>query len=216
MNRVEAAMAKAAVAGLVRRLRMSVLQESFVGHERRCGILENNSAVQSFGRVLHVGHDSSCRAGIHDVPAAFRGGARREDLVGVIGTVVTRSYATRSTQLRRLAKQPVGRDGGGRRIRDRGVAGGEERHGKFHKRGGSASASNWVAAGPRKPWDTRRSPRQFDAVDRARSSVNSGQRPDRSGLMRARSFQDLQLQRRGFEDVETEGRFPCTGLGSRV
>jgi hypothetical protein len=174
-----------------------------VAHERSGGSLENSALVESFGRVVHRGHDSS---------------------FSLIGSClgVARSYATRSTQLRRLAKQPVGRGGGGgprsggRPVRDRAVVGGDRRHADFQKRGGSVSDLNWDTAGSRKPWDTKRSPRQFEALDRNQSSVSVGQRLDRSSVKRTRSFQDLQLRRRGLEDVEAEGRFPRTPPGFRA
>ena len=198
-------MAKATVDALARRLRSSVAQEM---HERSKGILENNTLVESFGRAVCGNHGASFSSigGFSGVAVALRGGS--EALCWRVGDEV-RGYATRSTQLRRLAKQPVRRDGGGvrsggRSIRDRDVVGGERRHGNFH---GSAS---------RKPWDANRGPRRFDVPDRNRNTANAGQRGDRSSVVKTSKFQNLQLRRHGLQEIEAEGRFLCSPMGFRV
>jgi len=211
------AMAKAAVVAFARRLRTtSVLQDSFLAHERRRGILENESFGQVHnGLVFSFPSIGSCRRELHGVPASGRdalrwrvgGESKQEDFTGCIRALVTRSFATRGTQLRRLAKQPVKRDGprpGGRPIRDRAMVRVTGR-GNFQRTEGSASHSNSDAAGFRKPWN----PRHLDAP---RSFANSEKRLDRSNVFRPRSFKDFQLRRRGFEDTEAEGRLPCTYL----
>ncbi|KAG0611776.1 hypothetical protein M758_7G163800 [Ceratodon purpureus] len=184
-------MARAAVAGLARRLQASV----FLAQEPNGGLLEKAALVERFGGVVIRGCDESV-------------GLKREGLAGFV-----RGFATQGTQLRRLAKQkPGGGDrGGGSRsgrpvVRDRagGGGGGDRPRGSLQKRGGGGTGSNLDAGRARKPWDAKRSPREFGAVERDRSHVNSSERGDRSGVMRARSFQDFQLRRRGLEDVEAE------------
>jgi ribosome biogenesis GTP-binding protein YsxC/EngB len=96
---------------------------------------------------------------------------------GFIGSLIKRSFATRSTQLRRLAKQPVKRDGS-RPIGDRATSTGR-------KTTTTGSASPVKAF--RKPWEAKR-----NAAPRSRPV----QKLDR--------FQDLQLRRQGYEDVDSK------------
>lgn len=98
---------------------------------------------------------------------------------GFVEALVKRSFATRSTQLRRLAKQPVKRDGS-RPIRDRVTSPGRKTTtGRQAAPGLGAPAKAY-----RKPWEAKR---------------NAA--PRKSPVQKLDRFQDLQLRRQGYEDV---------------
>lgn len=201
------AMARAALTSFVRRLRTtSVLQDSFLVHEQCSGILVNKSFERAHkGLFFSFPSIGSCRLELPGVPGAgveglrwsVGGESKQEGFVGFIRAFGSRSFATQSTQLRRLAKQPVKRDGprpSGRPIRDRAMAGVTFRN--LPKREGLASHSKSDTAGSRKSW-------------KPRSFTNSGKKVDRSNVIKPRSFQDFQLRRRGFEDTEAEADVPA-------
>lgn len=210
------------MAAMARRLllRTPPLHDSFVLNSQRSGVLVNGTLAQDY-KSRHSAFPAIGlhRRELHGLAIATSGDESRS--VGFAATLITRSFATRSTQLRRLAKQPAKRDGSdkpykssqssSRRMREIGTTGDTRRRGNFQKREGSGSHSNLDPPA----WDAKRSnPRHLDGAtaERSRRFVNSGPRLDRSSVMRPRSFQELQLRRRGLQDVEAEGELPCADL----
>lgn len=224
------------MAGMARRLRALAFRDSYFVHEHTAAVAENEMLVQRFGTAHRI-DISSCSSpsvcsrgfygiyqGIACVPAEYTGSvgtlcwriggelrnSKQEGLAGFMGTVVARSFATRDTQMRRLAKQPVKRDGagqrsGGRSVRGRAVGGesGGRHRGNFQKREGAALNSGSDAAGSRKRWGAKRSSERFDTLDEIRIPVKLGRISD-SNVMKSSTFQGFQLRRRGLEETEAE------------